>query len=79
MAREVKSGAVGSQFYILLEEGGEPEGGQPGFGRVVKGLDVVEVIAQERGASLPSLGGFNPRRRQMLEHCRVLESSPRDP
>ncbi|HXV45762.1 MAG TPA: peptidylprolyl isomerase [Nitrososphaera sp.] len=69
MARSADPNSAGSQFFIVLEDSNFLDGQYTVFGRVIKGMDVVDRIAK-----LQIIGGNGQDREQPLniEQARIL-------
>ena len=72
MARGSDPNSAGSQFFIMLKKDTELDGQYLVFGEVIKGMEVVEIIAEQPGQEYPEIGGVNPYRKQIIEECRTV-------
>jgi len=69
MARAQDPDSAGSQFFIMHADASYLDGQYAAFGRVVSGLDTLDEIA-----STPTGFGDRPRKPQVIQSIRVVES-----
>jgi peptidyl-prolyl cis-trans isomerase B (cyclophilin B) len=72
MARGSDLNSAGSQFFIMLREDPLLDGKYTIFAEVVRGIDVVEKIAEEPGEEYPGIGGVNPLKPQTIRTCHIV-------
>ena len=70
---------AGSQFFVLLTDVSSLGQGEAVFGRVSRGLDILEGMAEVPGTVFPEKGGVNPEEEQYLLRCRIPEKEPSGP
>ncbi len=70
MARAMDPDSAGSQFFIMHADADYLDGQYAAFGRVVKGMDVVDRIASVR---TNRWAGDRPYEDQVMETVRVVE------
>ncbi len=69
MARMQDVNSAGSQFFIVSHEASHLDGNYTIFGRVVSGMDVVDLISQVQ----PTLGTSSPQEPVIVEKVRIEE------
>ena len=68
MARATDPNSAGSQFFIMHADAPHLDGSYAAFGRVVKGMDVVDEIA-----AVPTGYGDKPHKPVVIKTMRVVE------
>ena len=76
MANRGRPDTAGSQFFIVHEDSRHLDGDYTAFGRVIRGMDVVDAITE---LELDVFGRFGPPDRPHPVHATITKATWREP